>query len=197
MANRLRKIRESKGLTLEEVGKEVGLATNTISRYETGKREPKLETWQQLADFFGVSVPYLQGISNYKDYEQNKSSFKEDLYKNIMNNISFVDNETSRKVDDKTIKTAKKDIASIFIERFVNIFDATIKNVDMGTYLKDRYISLAKDISNIEDINKINATITRGLMLALEAEIDPEAKKRFEKINEIIFSYRFSDDKKN
>ena len=35
MTNRLKEIRESKGLTLEDVGKGVGLATNTISRYET------------------------------------------------------------------------------------------------------------------------------------------------------------------
>ncbi|MFM9597643.1 helix-turn-helix domain-containing protein, partial [Streptomyces scabiei] len=44
-------------------GKGVGLATNTISRYETGKREPKLETWLKLAEFFNVSVSYLQGLT--------------------------------------------------------------------------------------------------------------------------------------
>ena len=62
MENRLKEERTKRGLSLEQVGKSVGLATNTISRYETGKREPKLETWKKLADFFGVSVPYLQGI---------------------------------------------------------------------------------------------------------------------------------------
>ena len=34
---------------------------NTLSQYETGKRHPKFEVWQKLADFFDVSVPYLQG----------------------------------------------------------------------------------------------------------------------------------------
>lgn len=63
MKNRLKEIRTKKGLSLEQVGKGVGLATNTISRYETGKREPKLETWQKLADFFNVPVDYLLGIS--------------------------------------------------------------------------------------------------------------------------------------
>lgn len=196
MQNRLKELRQKNNLTLVELGKKVGLANNTLSQYETGKREPKLETWIKLADFFGVSVPYLQGISNYKDYEQNKNSFKEDLYQNLMNNISFVDNEAMKKADTATINSAKKAVASIFVEHFVNIFDATIKDVDMGTYLKDRYISLAKDISDIQDINKINATMTRGLMLALEAEKDPKAKEKFEKINEIIFSYDFSDNDK-
>lgn len=63
MQNRLKQLRKEKGLLLEQVGKAVGLATNTISRYETGKREPKLETWQKLANFFNVPVDYLLGIS--------------------------------------------------------------------------------------------------------------------------------------
>lgn len=62
LENRLKQVRQQAGLSLAEVGKGIGLATNTISRYETGKREPKLETWQKLADFFGVTVPYLQGL---------------------------------------------------------------------------------------------------------------------------------------
>lgn len=77
MKNRLKEIRTKKGLSLEQVGKGVGLATNTISRYETGKREPKLETWQKLASFFGLSVPYLQGIDN----EPRSGYSKEYIYK--------------------------------------------------------------------------------------------------------------------
>ena len=65
--NRLKELRTSKNLTLRELGKEVGMRDNTLSQYENGKREPKFETWQKLADFFGVSVPYLQGIDD-EDY---------------------------------------------------------------------------------------------------------------------------------
>lgn len=60
--NRLRELRQKNNLTLKELGQKTGMANNTLSQYETGKREPKLETWQALADFFNVSVPYLQGI---------------------------------------------------------------------------------------------------------------------------------------
>lgn len=38
---------------------ETGINKVTISKYERGKREPKLETWFKLADFFGVSLSYL------------------------------------------------------------------------------------------------------------------------------------------
>ena len=59
--NRLRELRKNHGLTLKELSKKVSMHDNTLSQYETGKRNPSLKTWQQLADFYGVSVPYLQG----------------------------------------------------------------------------------------------------------------------------------------
>ena len=68
--NRIRELRQQKHLTLQELGDKLGLANNTLSQYETGKREPKLETWQKLADFFNVSVPYLQGFSKIKNYDE-------------------------------------------------------------------------------------------------------------------------------
>jgi transcriptional regulator with XRE-family HTH domain len=64
--NRLREERLKKGLSLEQVGKDMNLATNTISRYETGKREPKLETWNKLAEYFNVPTSYLMGTDNLK-----------------------------------------------------------------------------------------------------------------------------------
>ena len=66
MENRLKEIRQKNSLTLEKMGEKVGIAKNTLSRYESGKREPKLEVWQKLADFFKVSVPYLQGFDEHK-----------------------------------------------------------------------------------------------------------------------------------
>lgn len=75
--NRIKEVRKKKGLSLQQVADAVGLGNNTISRYETGKREPKLETWQALADFFNVSVPYLQGIED----KRNNGYSKEYIYK--------------------------------------------------------------------------------------------------------------------
>lgn len=65
MKNRLKQLRMEKGLTQEELGNQLGLANNTISRYETGSNEPpKFETWQKIADFFHVPTEYLLGITN-------------------------------------------------------------------------------------------------------------------------------------
>ena len=78
MKNRIKELRQKNNLTLKELGQKVGMAANTISRYETGKREPKLETWKKLADFFGVSVPYLQGYAEINIPNDLKFDSKQD-----------------------------------------------------------------------------------------------------------------------
>ena len=62
MENRIKELRQSKGLSQSELAQKVGISNQAISHYETGKRHAKIETWQKLADYFDVSVPYLQGF---------------------------------------------------------------------------------------------------------------------------------------
>ncbi len=67
MRNRIRELRAEKGVTLTELEDSTGLSTSAVSQYENGNRKPKIETWQKLADYFGVSVGYLQGIEDKFD----------------------------------------------------------------------------------------------------------------------------------
>ena len=68
--NRIREIRENKKLSLKkttELLKSNDLLTLTpdaLAKYERGDRQPKEPTWQALANFFNVSVPYLQGTDD-------------------------------------------------------------------------------------------------------------------------------------
>ena len=63
--NRLKELRQKNNLTLRGLGKEINMSSSRISQYETGKREPKLETWNKLADYFHVPVAYLKGYTVY------------------------------------------------------------------------------------------------------------------------------------
>ena len=68
MQNRLKELRHKKNLTLKEVSSQLEqnnlkISPDALAKYERGDREPKLETWQKLADFFNVPVDYLLGIS--------------------------------------------------------------------------------------------------------------------------------------
>lgn len=62
--NRLKELREKNNLTLRALGQEVNMSSSRLSQYETGKREPKIETWDKLAMFFQVPPSYLMGLSN-------------------------------------------------------------------------------------------------------------------------------------
>lgn len=64
MSNRLMELRKEKGLTLDQMQEKTGINRVTISQYERAKREPKMEIWKKLADFFQVPLDYLQGYSD-------------------------------------------------------------------------------------------------------------------------------------
>lgn len=59
--NRLKELRLERGLILKDVSKDLQIPLNTLSNYERGDREPKLETWELLADYFNVTPQYLVG----------------------------------------------------------------------------------------------------------------------------------------
>lgn len=62
MKNRLREVRYRTNLTLSSYSRMIGIPSDTLRKYEVGEREPKLKTWEKLANFWEVSVPYLQGL---------------------------------------------------------------------------------------------------------------------------------------
>lgn len=62
MGNRIRELRRAKGLTMKQLGEELGVAESTISHYETGRRQLDNETLLKLGEFFGVSVGYILGV---------------------------------------------------------------------------------------------------------------------------------------
>ena len=71
--NRIKELRKEKGLSLRDLSNEIGISSATLSRYETEKRKPKIENWSKLADFFGVSIGYIQGTSEIRASSYNSS----------------------------------------------------------------------------------------------------------------------------
>ena len=65
--NRLKELRKEKKLTQQELADELGIHFRTLQNWENEKADIKSDKAQQLADYFGVSVGYLLGYSEYKD----------------------------------------------------------------------------------------------------------------------------------
>lgn len=59
--NRLKEFRKEQGLTLDDIENITGIKRGTFNNYENGKTEPKLDTWQKLAEALNVTPQYLVG----------------------------------------------------------------------------------------------------------------------------------------
>lgn len=68
--NRLKELRKEKKLSQKEIAKEMSISEKTLSRWENGESQIKPEKAQQLADYFGVSVGYLLGYSDFIDTQE-------------------------------------------------------------------------------------------------------------------------------
>ncbi|MDZ5782072.1 helix-turn-helix domain-containing protein [Marinococcus luteus] len=84
LSKRLQYIRQSRGLAQKFVASKIGIKANTLSGYESGRREPDSETLASLADFYEVTTDYLLGRSDTpslsKDEEFNE---KHNLYEGV------------------------------------------------------------------------------------------------------------------
>ena len=58
---RLKEIRKQRNISQLRLAMDLHMSQNTISRYETGERQPGLAELILLADYFHVSIDYLVG----------------------------------------------------------------------------------------------------------------------------------------
>ena len=56
MKNKVKSLRESRGLTQKELGEIVGVSRQAINAVETGKYDPSIWLAYNLARHFGVSI---------------------------------------------------------------------------------------------------------------------------------------------
>lgn len=56
---RLKELREEKKINQKVVAEYLNISQQAYSRYETGEREPSIETLKKLAKFYKVSIDYI------------------------------------------------------------------------------------------------------------------------------------------
>jgi transcriptional regulator with XRE-family HTH domain len=60
-ADVLRTLRRQRDMTQKEAAQALNISASAWGMYESGKREPDIETLHMLADYFGVSLDQLTG----------------------------------------------------------------------------------------------------------------------------------------
>lgn len=149
--NRLKELRQRKKLTFKELSKKlqedgIRISSDSLAKYERGDREPKIDKWQALADFFNVSVPYLQGIDDKpntgysKDYiyKQLDDAYKED-WKDPTGQIKGggFRNTVDAYLKQAKIKKPSKIDNQFWKDHFNFIFDSP--NIERLLTTKDKY----------------------------------------------------------
>lgn len=61
----LKELRESKSLSQRKLGEALGVSNQSVSFWETGQREPDIDMLISIADYFGVSIDFLCGRTEY------------------------------------------------------------------------------------------------------------------------------------
>jgi SOS regulatory protein LexA len=69
LSNRIRRLREEKGLKQKDVAAILSVNPNTYCRYENGERTPPPGVIAKLAEIFGVTSDYLLGRNGIKQAE--------------------------------------------------------------------------------------------------------------------------------
>ncbi|WP_349533679.1 helix-turn-helix domain-containing protein [Leuconostoc citreum] len=152
--NRIKELREKNKLTLKEAAKGTGIDFTTLSKYENGVvKTGKVETWKKLADYFGVSIAYLQNADDFFNKQFHDDKF--DRYELYLKKRGI--NLDLRKYDDST--------NSAFVQYELNQLDNALNmgNIDLRS-LPDN------------EINKITDTFQR-LYVSLYGMPDKKNKK--------------------
>ena len=58
---RIKELRTARHITQLKMAMDLNMSQNTISRYESGDREPGVAELIRIADYFRVSIDYLVG----------------------------------------------------------------------------------------------------------------------------------------
>ena len=64
LSQRLKELREERGLNQTELSKQINVSQPTIARWEAGDRAPSIDMLILLAQFFKCSTDYLVGLED-------------------------------------------------------------------------------------------------------------------------------------
>ena len=73
---RIKELREEKNISQLELAKKLNLTQQSISLYEKGDREPSIDVLKSIANFFNVSLDYLLGKSDIRNYDKDEREFR-------------------------------------------------------------------------------------------------------------------------
>ena len=85
----IKKARQARGLSQDDLARIINTTKSAISRYESGKREPKYDTIKRIANALSVSVSYL--LSGGDVVSQSHFANGVHIYRNFLTSFKVVE----------------------------------------------------------------------------------------------------------
>lgn len=78
MGERIKALRQERGITQEQLGKIIGVQKSAVTKYEKGEIiSPPTSTLTTLANYFNVSIDYLLNKTEYRNETERRSKIAE------------------------------------------------------------------------------------------------------------------------
>ena len=100
--DRLKELREEKGLTQIQLSEDLGMSRGAVGNYEAGARTPRLEDLENIADYFNVEIDYLIGRTNKRPEFSLEEQWIMRCYKNADPDTKAAIKTLLRKFDQDT-----------------------------------------------------------------------------------------------
>lgn len=189
--NRIKELRKSKGLTQAELAQKVGISEQAVSFYENDRRKPKIETWNRLADFFNVSVPFLQGLTEpvgknrLKELRQKKNL----TLKKLGKHVGILDSTLSQ------YESGKREPGQEVWQKLAYYFGTSVSYIrgDLDTEMLTKIINtmyliicnripMSSDRETIDNTENSRTIAATELMLLMYQTLNLDHNKQFKEI---------------
>lgn len=191
IADRIKMLRTTSGMTQEEFGKVFGIVKSTVSLYESGKSSPNDQIKLKICEYFNVPLDFLIGISNVSTY--NMDDFNKGILSDGGCRSAFLDLIDIRKITTEELSQETgiekavldswflKEIPSL--QHLVLVADSLHTSVD---YLLGRTDNINKPtdeekevISYYNQLTKLDKHWVVGQMIDMIKKYEAEAEQLY------------------
>lgn len=165
MSNKIKELRVKQELTQKQFSEQIHIPVTTLAQYERGEREPKLETWQKLADFFNVPVPYIQGIQKFKNVDEYAQEL--DIVRNIRNHAFNSDDKTTKSLQEYAIRSTELSIDAYW-QQLKTSYPRLLASLDFNDKMFDSWNTRQK----LKLVQVVENLIIQSSFLANSSDID-------------------------
>lgn len=152
IGNRLKQLREEKGMKQEELAKCLSVSPSAIGMYERNAREPNNALTLKICELFNCSVDYLIGKSDYKTRNEEISNYLKNLDYSII--MQFIRDNSE---EFKKINIDINDINEI--NNFINLF-----TIDLADKEYTEFVNLYLNQFNVKEIEILKELIKKTFL---------------------------------